>query len=425
MKTLSTLIAAPLLGLATLLLAGCGGGSGGNLPVTTPPATPLSKVATPLALPGPHAVGCSNVAQNLTRLHPDESATDYWKGSPAANGTARYVTDLLADPVHTLTFTLTAPDDAALYGPFAGNRIPYALLICYPTAADNPNADYSLPNGVVVPHMQTGASPPLLKDANVMHPVILFSHGIGGSPLSGGYLPVISLFASYGYVVVAPFHGDQRFLADDDLGNAISLLAHEGPFNALQSLRPLSMSAAIDLVLSHPQWRDHIDAARIGGFGVSIGGETLMLMGGAGLTTSADLSWSRTARDPRLKAAVGYLPYFGAPLLPAFGRDQNGLNGVTLPYLAISGSTDTTAPLGMAEKGMAKLAGTRELVVLNGESHALDDASIDDLLTWSLTFLDALVRGDAAAARQLSAMTSAAGGADDSVAIPYNGTGSQ
>jgi len=57
-------------------------------------------------------------------------------------------------------------------------------------------------------------------------------------------------------------------------------------------LRPISLSAAIDLVLAHPQWRDHIDATRIGGFGASMGGESMMLMRGAGLTTSLGLSWT-------------------------------------------------------------------------------------------------------------------------------------
>jgi len=36
--------------------------------------------------------------------------------------------------------------------------------------------------------------------------------------------------------------------------------------NALQALRPLSLSATIDLLLEHPHWRDRIDASRIGGF---------------------------------------------------------------------------------------------------------------------------------------------------------------
>jgi hypothetical protein len=39
-----------------------------------------------------------------------------------------------------------------------------------------------------------------------------------------------------------------------------------------------------DLLLAHPHWRERVDPARVGGFGASQGGETLMLMGGAALT---------------------------------------------------------------------------------------------------------------------------------------------
>ena len=42
---------------------------------------------------------------------------------------------------------------------------------------------------------------------------------------------------------------------------------------------------------------------------------------------------------------MGYVPYFGIDVYPAFGRDLQGLDGVTLPYLAISGTADTTAPI--------------------------------------------------------------------------------
>jgi predicted dienelactone hydrolase len=125
--------------------------------------------------------------------------------------------------------------------------------------------------------------------------------------------------------------------------------------------------------------------------------------------------------DPRLMAAVGYVPYFGQPFLPAFGRDGHGLDNVTLPYLAIGGGADTTAPIYMTEQGLGRLAGTRELVELSGVRHGFDEASTNDIFTWSLVFLDAEVRGNAAARRQLSTMASVAGGGDDHVILRYNG----
>ena len=70
---------------------------------------------------------------------------------------------------------------------------------------------------------------------------------------------------------------------------------------------------------------------------------------------------------------------------------------------------------------MSRLTGTRELVELVGVKHGLDVASINDIFTWSLTFLDAEVRGNPTARRQLSTMASVAGGGDDRVVIYYNG----
>jgi predicted dienelactone hydrolase len=394
-----------------LALVGCGGASdgGGSASTTVPP----------LALPGPYPIACSNVAQDFARVPPGEEAQDFWEGRPAADGTPRYAADLLTAPMNALSVTVNAPNVAILYGSFAAKPVAFVVLACYPTSADNPRPDLALPTGQFVPHMQTGAEAPLFANASARYPIIAFSHGFAGSPLSGDHLVVLSWLASYGYVVVAPFHGDPRFtnLKIHDFGDVVAVLSHLSDVVAMQALRPLSVSAALDLVLAHPQWRDHVDATQIGGFGASMGGETMMLLGGAALTTSPGLASSPVGVDRRVKAAVGYIPYFGQPLLPAFGRDQSGLDGVTLPYLAISGTADTTAPLALAQQGITRLPGPRELVALVGVEHGFDVASAGDILTWSLTFLDAQVRGLPIARTQLSTMTSVAGGGDDRLVI--------
>jgi predicted dienelactone hydrolase len=415
-----TLLAA-VLGVA-LALVGCGGGGGGSNP---PGASAPTVVVQPLPLPGPYAVACSNVVQDFSLLGAGEDAQSYWEGVPSVTGMPRYATDLLADPDNTLIATVTAPQDSNLYGSFAGQNVAFVVLACYPTTDNNLRPDYPLwTTGKVVPHMQTGSDPPLFADNSARYPVVVFSHGYSGSPLSSDYISALSVFASYGYVVIAPFHGDVRFsdLTIDNLSDAIVLLSHLSNFTAMQALRPLSISAALDLVLAHPQWRDHIDAAQIGGFGASMGGETMMLLGGARLTTSyPGLSSNQVTHDLRIRGAVGYVPYFGQPFLPAFGRDQHGLDGIDLPFLGISGTADTTAPILQTEIGMSRLTGTRELVALAGVTHGFDVASTNDILTWTLTFLDAEVRGNTATQQQLSTMASVAGGGDDSVVIYYNG----
>jgi len=89
--------------------------------------------------------------------------------------------------------------------------------------------------------------------------VVAFSHGYSGSPLSSDYISGLSIFASYGYVVIAPFHGDLRFsdLRIEDLGDVVAVALHLSYFTAMQALRPLSISAALDLMLALPQWQSH------------------------------------------------------------------------------------------------------------------------------------------------------------------------
>ena len=229
-------------------------------------------------------------------------------------------------------------------------------------------------------------------------------------------------FASYGYVVVAPFHGDPRF-AKVKLEGVVDVLRSlvEFPrFVAMQAVRPLGLVATLDLALTHPHWRDRVDAGRIGGFGASLGGETMMLAGGAALTTTVGQASKRVLIEPRLKAAVGYVPYFGQSILPAFGRDQRGVDGVALPYLAIAGGADLLAPVAQIEDGVVRLGSTRQLVVLAGTVHGLEPADAPDIFTWSLVFLDGQVKGDPIARAASARMAKVAGGNDDRSVFDYS-----
>jgi len=374
--------------------------------------------------PGPNAVGCSNVAQDFTRVPSGDSAQDYWEGNPAGS-THRYITELLADPAHTVTVNLAVPNDGGLYGSYANQSFPYVMLVCYPTSAANPRPDYPLPTGDVVPHMQRGSEAPIFADASVRYPILLFSHGLTGSPLSGDYVNAVRLFASWGYVVIAPFHGDLRFanVKLDSFSDYFYALVNIRDFVAMQAVRPLSLSLGLDAVLASTpfaaQFASHVDPAKVGGFGASLGGESLLLMAGAQLTTTVGQAYKQVMFDPRLKAAAGYVPYFGQNEFPAFGRDQNGLQDVTLPFIAISGTADTTAPIAATEKGFGFLHNSRQLVALTGVKHGFDPAFSDEIFTWSLAFLSGQLSGDAVARATSARMTSVAGGGEDVLKTDY------
>jgi predicted dienelactone hydrolase len=397
-----------------LCLAGCAWplAASGQPTLTVPPR----------AAPGPWPVACSDVAQDFLRVPPGDDVQDWWEGVARADGSPRYVATLLSEPASTLTTAVRVPQDAELYGSFAGSTLSHVVVACHPTARENARPDYALPNGKSVPHMQRAGEAPWWPDATSRFPVLLFSHGYLGSPLSNDYVDAVALLASYGYVVVAPFHGDGRFgnFKLEDAASLPFLLLHLRDFVALQAVRPLSLSAALDRVLGDPQWAGHVLPGAVGGFGASLGGESLLLMAGAGLTSSLGLAWREVTDDRRLKAAVGYVPYFGVPLLPAFGRDQRSLAGVTLPFLAISGTADTTAPIALTAQGLDALAGPRELVALVGVTHGFDVRSGPDIFTWTTAFLDALLRADPKARSDLPRTAQVAGGGDDVVAIPLN-----
>ena len=74
---------------------------------------------------------------------------------------------------------------------------------------------------------------------------MLFSHGLGSSPLSGDHIEVFKLFASHGYVVAAPFHGDPRIVDVrlEDGGDLLVAILNFPKYTAMQAVRALSLAS--------------------------------------------------------------------------------------------------------------------------------------------------------------------------------------
>ena len=381
-------------------------------------------VIPPLPTTGPYPVACTNVEQDLSRVPEGETASLYWRGV-ASGDKVRYVDSLLVSPGEALASTLAMPTDGDLYDRWAGQSVSYVYLACYPTTAANTRAGYALPGNVVVPRMQRGAEAPILPSSPAKLPVLLYSHGYGGSPLDGNYLNAMVSFASWGYVTLAPFHGDLRYsvFGPDSLSSRFHIPVWD-EFVAMQATRPLSISAGLDVLLARVDWRDRIDAARVGAFGASQGGETVALLAGAKLAYEL---WSfgtkRVTVDARVRAGVGYVPYFGLDNLPALGEDQEGAQGLTMPFLALSGTDDAIAPQEMVRKAIERMAGPRGHVLFIGQGHDLAPSSAADIVTWSLGFLDAWVNGNAAAQSKLAQVVSVEGGLDDRKELYVDPTG--
>ncbi len=362
---------------------------------------------------GPFRIACSNVAQDAALIAQSGSlATDFWEGKPL-DGQPRYITQVLTAPGTAIRVDVAVPDVSSIYPQFAGQAVPHVAIVCHPTPAANADPDYLLPGttGALVPRMQAaGAAPKLIGAAEYFDtlgmrgdgrtgparlPLLVFSHGLGGSPISSGYLQAMTDLASFGFVVGAVFHGDPRFsrIRIENIGDVAFLFTNFDQFVEMELMRPLSLKAFTDHILAHPGYSPAIDPQAIGAFGASMGGQATMNLLGAKLTTSLGLACRETARDPRIKAAVGLVPYAGQTFLPSFCDDQSGAGELSRPYLAISGTADTTAPIKMMEQAMNRFRGTRYLLALEGVKHEFTPDMRGDVMTWTVAFLHAYVGG--------------------------------
>ncbi|MBI3149006.1 MAG: hypothetical protein HYZ17_10900 [Betaproteobacteria bacterium] len=377
---------------------------------------PLARVAA--LPPGPHLAACSNVAQDFSRLM-GETAESFWEGTPH-EGQYRYLSLLLSEASSSLRFTITPPA-TELFPRFHGNAVEYVALFCYPTAATNTRPDYPLPNGRAVPRMERAGEAPIWAGAGARYPLLVYSHGLGGSPLSDEYLGSITRFVSHGYAVLAMFHGDPRFsrVRLEDLGDYFYAVRNFNEIVEMQAVRPLSVVAGLDMLLADARYGDHLDPARIGIFGTSLGGETALLTVGAKLTASLGLSAQTVVQDPRIKAITGYVPYSGQSFLPAFGDNQSGVDGLGVPYLGIGGTADFTAPIGLTEQAVNRLSGSRFLVAFQGVGHRYDASLVPDIFTWTINFFDGFLKDDAAAKVRLARLEEVLEGPNDGTRIDY------
>lgn len=399
--------------------------------------------------PGRFAVACSNIAQDASRVAPGAAPSDYWEGRPV-NGIDHYITEILASPQAVVRFDAAVPDERSIYPGHAGDTVPFVAIVCHPTPQSNNDADYVLPGTAeVIPHMQpAGAAPKLIGwreyfltlgfgvtsfPGPARLPLIVYSHGLTGSPISAGYVQVMVQLAAQGFMVGAIFHGDPRFsrVRVDTISDFAYLLANFEHVAEMQLMRPVALKTMTDRLLGDPGFASGIDTDRIGGFGASLGGEAMALLLGARLTTSVNLRCSDTVRDPRIKAAVAFVPYAGYSFLPAFCSGQSGAASVNRPFLALSGTLDTTAPIGMMEQAMEGFGSSRYLVELVGGKHEFRPEDAGDLFTWMVEFLNAYldVKTDPGAMARFIRMQSVTGGRQDNlildVHLPFANSGGE
>ena len=353
---------------------------------------------------GPFAVATTNL-----EVRPQTDAKvmfDFLNGRKTPTG-MHYLTDILVHPDAVPTVQLDVPADPKRFGPFAGTRLPIVLLVAYPTSRDNPRPDYAFPytetGDRTLTHMQGPGDRPRFPDPAAKYPLIVVSGGYNTHGL--WHLQRLKHLAAHGYIVLDLFHGDGR----------------SEVFAVNLALRALGVRAALDHLLRDPCFGPAIDAARIGAIGESAGAHTVLTALG-GVDPSGRVP---PLADPRLKAAVGVVPFMGASFgfwpfkIDAwhFGADYAGLRGVRRPFLALYGGEDSNVPPAGVEAGVRALGGPAWAVCLDNEAHLLTDVAQRDVLTWELLFFDAWVRGDSISQRYLDRAVSVEGGAGDRVTL--------
>ena len=283
-----------------------------------------------------------------------------------------------------------------------------------------------------------------VPDGDHRLPVVLFSHGLGGTRDAAGYLG--EHWASHGYLVVAMQHAgsddavwrgappDRRMRrmreATQRIQPALDRMGDAG--FVLDELERLA-----DDVAGGPGWADRLDLDRVAMAGHSFGAWTTLAVGGRTMGTHRARGGAGVRRaDPRIDAL---LPLSPPP--PKAGEDADAAFGsITLPIMVMTGSLDDS-PLtgatadgreavfdhlngsggggGEGEGGGEGQGGPAYLVYLEGGDHAVfggsrrwrgggaaGDPSLDPtfhavIRAASLAFLEAHLRGDAGAAAWL------------------------
>ena len=221
-------------------------------------------------------------------------------------------------------------------------------------------------------------------------PLILLSHGIGGSSSMMAWLG--AALASHGYIAAAVNHPGNNALEDYTIPGAI-----------LWGQRAADLTALLNQLLADPTFGPRIDANRIGAAGFSLGGLTVIEIAG-GLTDlsryqafckspkadgmcvdpfeyphllanatalaksdpamqTAFAESAKSHRDPRIRAIFAMAPALG----PAF--DPDSLAKITIPTQIVAGLSDTIVPVDSSAKFFAAHIPHAQLSLLQAVGH--------------------------------------------------------
>jgi predicted dienelactone hydrolase len=239
-------------------------------------------------------------------------------------------------------------------------------------------------------------------------PVVVFSHGLGGSRAGCAYLG--THWAARGYVAVFLQHpgSDTSVWENVPLGKRMDALRKAAGLDNFL-LRVKDVPAVLEELARLNGLEGHalakrLDLARVGMSGHSFGAVTTQAVGGQAFPGGVSFT------EPRIKAALAM-----SPSSPRRGDPQQAFGGVKIPWLLMTGTKDVAA-IGEADLASrlsvfpALPPGAKYELVLEGAEHSAfaDRALPGDterrnpnhhraILALSTAFFDAYLRGNAEA----------------------------
>ena len=244
-------------------------------------------------------------------------------------------------------------------------------------------------------------------------PVVLFSHGLGGSCLNNPYLG--KHWSARGYAVVFVQHpGSDESVWKGKSPVQIPLAMKQAASAQNLLLRVVDVPAALDHLQRWNAEEGHalqgrLDLTRVGMSGHSFGAVTTQAVSGQSLPVGG-----ARFTDPRIKAAI-----MMSPSVPAAGSAERAFGSVKLPWLLMTGTKDVARIGSMTIGGdldsrlgvyPALPPGDKyELVLKDAEHGAFGERALPGegrqqnpnhhraILALSTAFWDAFLKGDAEA----------------------------
>ena len=240
------------------------------------------------------------------------------------------------------------------------------------------------------PLFAAGRAAPAAAPASGKYPLIVLSHGTGGSALILGWLG--SALASAGYIAAAVNHPGNN-----------AMEPYTVPGFSLWWERARDLSQVIDQMLADREFGARIDSKRIGAAGFSLGGYTMIEIAGGITDRSAYQEFCKSPaadgicksppefpdllaqfnkldevakgdpelaeslrrekeshRDPRVRAVFAIAPALG----PAF--PPPGLKNIRIPVEIVAGAADDNVPVASSAKYFASHIPGSKLALLEG-----------------------------------------------------------